>query len=122
MPRRPPEPHVGHRVRQLRLGSGMTQEQLAERSHVAPETISRIERGKLVPAVDVLVGIASVLEVTLDELVLTTKPLKKRTTGLRPAVQRIVALVEPLSDAEIDDVRESLMAILRVGGRHPPRR
>lgn len=89
MPRRPPEPHVGHRVRQLRLGSGMTQEQLAERSHVAPETISRIERGKLVPAVDVLVGIASVLEVTLDELVLTTKPLKKRTTGLRPAVQRI---------------------------------
>jgi transcriptional regulator with XRE-family HTH domain len=115
MPRRPPEPHVGQHVRRARVSAGLTQAQLAERVEAAIETISRIERGKLAPSVDLLSRIAKAVGTTVDEL-LAARPTK-RTSGARPAVQRVVALLDPLSDAEVDDVRRSITALLKIGGR-----
>ena len=115
MPRRPPEPHVGLRVRRFRVAAGLTQAQLAERVEAAVETISRIERGKLAPSVDLLGRIAKAVGTTIDEL-LASKPGKK-ASGVRASVQRVVALLDPLTDAEVDDVRRSIKALLTIGGR-----
>ena len=115
MPRRPPEPDVGRRIRQQRLRQGLTQSQLAERVGAADETISRIERGKLAPSVDMLGRIAGVLGVSVDALL--TKPVtKKRAPGERLALQRVVALIEPLTDAQLDELHRALKALLRLGG------
>lgn len=114
MPRRPAEPHVGLRVRRLRVAAGLTQAQLAERVEAANETISRIERGKLAPSVDLLGKIAKAVGTTIDD-VLSTKAPKKG--AVRASVQRVVALLDPLTDTEVDDVRRSLTSLLKIGGR-----
>ncbi len=114
MPRRPPEPHVGLRVRRIRVAAGLTQAQLAERVEAANETISRIERGKLAPSVDLLGRIAKAAGTTIDD-VLSTKAPKK--AGVRASVQRVVALLDPLTDNEVDAVRQSITVLLRIGGR-----
>jgi len=120
MPRRPPEPHVGLRVRQLRLATGLTQAELAERVEAAPETVSRVERGKLAPSADLVERIATALGVKTDD-VLSRKPVKKKAEH-RPAIQRVVALLEPMTDTEVDAVRNAVMTLLRVGGRVAPPR
>lgn len=120
MPRRPPEPHVGLRVRQLRLTTGLTQAELAERAEAAPETISRLERGKLAPSADLVERIALALGVKADD-VLSRRPVKKKAEH-RPAIQRVVALLEPLSDADVDAIRGAITALLRVGSRGAPPR
>jgi transcriptional regulator with XRE-family HTH domain len=94
---------------------GITQAELAERIDAAPETVSRVERGRLAPSADLVVRIASALGVKVDD-VLSKKPVKK-TVEIRPAIQRVVALLEPMSDAEVDSVRGAITALLRVGGR-----
>ena len=56
---------VGARVAQLRKERRVTQEQLAERVGVAPQTIRRIERGTSTPPLGRLLDIASALGVQL---------------------------------------------------------
>ncbi len=115
MPRRPPEPHVGRRVRHLRMEAGLTQGQLAEKVEAADETISRIERGKLAPSVNLLAKISKALAVTVDDVLSSKAP--KRKVGVRASVQRVVALLEPLTDPEVDEIRRSISGLLKIGAR-----
>lgn len=48
----------GRRVREVRHGAGMTQEDLAERAGLHPTFISNVERGYRVPSVPTLLRIA----------------------------------------------------------------
>ena len=59
---------LGSRVRQLRVASGMTQEQLAEACGLDRKTVNRFETGALSPAVDRLFVIADALGVTASQL------------------------------------------------------
>ena len=61
------EKMLGQRVAAYRKASRLTQERLAEQVHVAPETISRLERGVTVPSILTLAGIASALDVELGD-------------------------------------------------------
>ncbi len=62
------ERKLGRRVAEYRKARGLTQAQLAERSHVATETISRLERGAAIPSIARLASVAQVLGVELHEL------------------------------------------------------
>ena len=59
---------VRARVRGLRQAMGWSLDVLAERSGLSPSTISRIETGKRVISLDVLVPLARALQVDLDAL------------------------------------------------------
>jgi transcriptional regulator with XRE-family HTH domain len=61
--------YIGHRLRQLRKRSLMTQEQLAERSSVAVSTIIRIERNQVEPHGSTIRKLAEALGVDPHELV-----------------------------------------------------
>ncbi|MFH1469397.1 MAG: helix-turn-helix transcriptional regulator [Pseudomonadota bacterium] len=61
--------HVGHRVQDARRMRKLTQEQLAERSGLAPPTLSRIERGRQAPSLRALERIAEALGVSVASLV-----------------------------------------------------
>ncbi len=53
---------VGRNVRRLRLASGMTQEQFAERSGFSQQYISDLERGRRNPTIVSLFELAQALE------------------------------------------------------------
>lgn len=60
---------MGERIKTGRKLHGITQEKLAEEIDVSPSYISEIERGSSICSLEVLVAIASVLDLNLDNLV-----------------------------------------------------
>ena len=59
---------LGTKIKTLRLGASMTQEQLANRLGVSPQAVSKWERGCTYPDLALLLPIARLFDVTLDEL------------------------------------------------------
>jgi transcriptional regulator with XRE-family HTH domain len=59
---------LGVRISQLRLGAGMTQAKLAEKSNLSIDSISRIERGDRAPSLESLEKIAEALGIDPGEL------------------------------------------------------
>lgn len=55
-------------LRKIRKRKGLTQEQLAQLSHIHRVSIARYETGKVKPNVDCLKRLAIALDVTTDEL------------------------------------------------------
>ncbi len=58
----------GQVIQRIRKERGMTQEQLGEMIDVAPNSISRIERGLLIPALPTLVDICNALGTGADSI------------------------------------------------------
>lgn len=56
---------IGAMVRELRLGAGLSQEELAQRSGMTQPALSRLERGGGIPTITVLDRIADALHATL---------------------------------------------------------
>lgn len=61
-------PPIGQNIRNLRLADGMTQRQLAYHLRVSTQAVSKWERGQAYPDMTLLVPIARLFSVTLDEL------------------------------------------------------
>src|SRR3954451_1686646 len=59
---------VGHRIRALREGMGLSLRDLAERSGVSAPMLSQVERGETSPTLAVAQRIASGLELSLSQL------------------------------------------------------
>lgn len=100
---------VGLRIRQLRLGGRLTQEQLAERAGLSYKFIGEVERGTGNPTVDSLAAIARAMNIDLTEFF---KISEKSTAP---------ALVE-LSEADLTEIREALTKVEHVLGRLMPAR
>ena len=65
---------VRTRLRSLRQSLGWSLDALAERSHLSPSTISRLETGKRSVSLDVLVPLARALQIDLDSLLEADTP------------------------------------------------
>src|SRR5690606_11970214 len=109
---------IPHNLRRLRQQAGMTQAAVAEAADVADATISRIERGRFLPSQALLERLAQAIGVTAADLVKTTKKAPKPT--MRPSEARLLALVRPLDDAQVDDIVRAVKLLLAVG-RHAGR-
>lgn len=59
---------LGERIRQLRQAKGISQEELAFKINSARNFIGCIERGEKSPSIYVLYKIASILDVSIDNL------------------------------------------------------
>lgn len=59
---------VRTRLRTLRHSLGWSLDELAQRSHLSPSTISRIETGKRGISIDVLIALATALQIDLNSL------------------------------------------------------
>jgi putative transcriptional regulator len=60
---------MGARIRKLRDQRGWSQANLAARSSISREYLARMETGRQDPRISVMVRLAKVLRVTVDELV-----------------------------------------------------
>jgi len=109
---------IGTRVRALREVRGLTQERLAAMIERSVETVSNVERGRVLPGLDVLAEIARCLGAPLGELI------EAPAEGARPArVQletRIQSLVRELPDADVRLVLGQVEVVHSLSGeRHP---
>jgi putative transcriptional regulator len=57
-----------NKIKELRAGRGLTQEELAQKVGVRRETIVFLEAGKYNPSLKLAHEVALVLDVTIDEL------------------------------------------------------
>lgn len=59
---------LGASIARMRLSRGLTQEQVAERLDIGSESISRIERGAVLPPIIRIYQMAEVFDCRVDEL------------------------------------------------------
>ena len=66
---------LGKKIRLLRLGNNMTQEQLAEKLNVTPQSVSKWENDITAPDIQLFPELSVIFGVTIDELFsITMKP------------------------------------------------
>lgn len=107
--------NIGANVRRLRVRAGLTQGQLAERAEIADATVSRVERNRLEPSSELLAKLAGALRVKADDLLGPAKDNGK--PKYRASVAKLVAVVEDLDDAQVDDVTKAVKLLLAAGRR-----
>ena len=85
--------NFGNKLRMLRTGQKMTQQQLADRLGVAKSVISYYESGDRFPSYDVLIKIARTFHATTDYLLDIEKQRVIDVTGLSEENISIVTMV-----------------------------
>lgn len=65
---------LGMRIRDIRQQRQFTSKALAEMAGIAPSHLSNIERAHAVPSLEAVVAIVSVLDVSMDYIVLGIRP------------------------------------------------
>ena len=63
----------------LRKASGMSQSQLAKKLNIGPSAVGMYEQGRRIPAIDILIQMATLFGVSLDYLVTGTETLNSIT-------------------------------------------
>lgn len=86
---------IGEKICHYRQLKKLTQEELASRIGVTPQAVSKWERENGLPDVNVLAGIASVLEVSADELLGIEKSFTEKSDILAKDIKTCLA-AEPL--------------------------
>lgn len=82
-------------LKQLRLSHNLSQTQLAKKLNVSPKTISNWENERNLPDIELVIKIARILDVTIDELIignnqLEAKLIKDSHNSFRDTVMAIV--------------------------------
>jgi len=78
----------GMRIKELRTGRKLSQEQLAEKAGISSKYLSRIEMGQHFPSIDILIKLAKALNVELRDFfefvhkVKNTRELKRSLNNL----------------------------------------
>ena len=73
------------KLKLMRKEAGLTQEELAGRLHITRQAVSNYEQGRGYPSIDILVSVAELFKVTLDELL--------SANGVRRQTRLILALL-----------------------------
>lgn len=85
---------LGQNITRWRKVLGLTQDQLALRLEVEPETISRFERAATLPSLSTLTRLAEVLGATVAQL------LGEELPPPRSNVEKLAAWLTPLSERD----------------------
>ncbi len=89
-------------IQRTRKERGMTQEQLAEKTDVSSNSISRIERGQLVPALSTLIDICNALNIGADAVLaayisadtpIRWTPLAEKLAGIELEKQHKIRII-----------------------------
>ena len=107
---------IGARVRALRNEAGLTQAEIAEAAGITPESMSRIERGRLSPSTDLVTRLAAAIGVVPGALFERGPAALKKPT-LRAVDRRLLQVVRDLPEPQVEDVVRGLRLLIEVG-RH----
>jgi len=88
--------NFGERLKALRMGQKLTQQQLATRLGVTKSIVSYYESGDRYPSYDVLIKIAGLFHITTDQLLGLER---QRTIDVSALTEAQVAVVESVVEA-----------------------
>ena len=94
---------LGHRIKTLRQGLGISQDELAKRLEVTPQHISAIELDKRVPSLNFLARLAEQFDVTTDYLI---------TGEQKGAIDPIIAIIA--DNSLPDEAKTALTTLVRL--------
>jgi transcriptional regulator with XRE-family HTH domain len=108
--------NFGHKLRQLRIKKGLTQQQLAERlGYVTNSYISDVESGHFIPSRDKLKKIAKALDVPFK--VLEDMLLESRLEALGIKEPELISLFKDIPSLPEKDKRAIINAYLSIKER-----
>ena len=96
---------LGLNISARRKSLGWTQEYLTQRMEVDTETISRFERGMTCPSLKSISKLASILSITIADL------LGETTPPIPSQIEVVSKLLEPLNHEDRNYVTESLKSL-----------
>ena len=99
------ERRLGRNLSTRRKALGLTQEFVAQQLGVEPETISRFERGVTTPALKTIEKLATVLSITIAELLQESAPAEP------VAGELLGAMLQPLGEADQRFVLEATSSL-----------
>jgi transcriptional regulator with XRE-family HTH domain len=91
---------IGENIRRIREEKKLSQKELAAAIEVAPTQYSRVETGKVMPALKTLIKIAKTLDVPLDVLVNADSNAAAEVTVKDKSLFDKVRLIDELPDNE----------------------
>ena len=69
---------INKKLKDARLNSGLTQEQVAEKIMVSRQTISNWETGKSLPDIVSIINMSDLYQISLDELLKGDQKMKEK--------------------------------------------
>ena len=106
---------IGQKVKQIRLGKGVTQEQLAEAVGVGVTHISHLETGSGTVSLKVFLAIVNYLECSSDEI------LCKEITTARPIVNSwLTELVADCDQTEVKIIADTVSTLKQTLRKNKP--
>ncbi|NPV43221.1 MAG: helix-turn-helix transcriptional regulator [Firmicutes bacterium] len=103
--------YIGNRIRQLRIKSGLTQEQLGEKSNLHYSYIGQVERGDKVPSLKTLKKITKALNTSLDYLLEPEEEYRVKSDR-ELLKQELVSLLKNRSNKEMEMILNIIRTIL----------
>jgi transcriptional regulator with XRE-family HTH domain len=95
---------IAEAIRKSRRRKDMTQEELAEKIGLQPESVSNIERGSVVPTLETFAKLVPVLGLDVAKL-FDGKPAERKVSAKRQRLEDDVRdIVESLDDDRVRDV------------------
>ena len=94
----------GANIAALRIKQDMTQSKLADRLSVTGQTVSKYEQGRSFPEITILVSMAEIFGVTLDELIKEGNPTETEATVLKSAALKKDIPIDIIKDEAVSDI------------------
>lgn len=93
---------LGNRIKKIRQQAGMSQEELAFKSHISTTYLGQLERAEKSPTLDVLIKISNAFGISLSELfAFETDPDTKTDSTY---LNKINAQLSSLSEKELAEI------------------
>ncbi|RKH36367.1 XRE family transcriptional regulator [Corallococcus praedator] len=111
---------IGGAAREARTHLGLTQAEVAEKLGLAHMVYSRLERGKMLPSVQTLLRMCSVLRISSDELLGNVSPeeASKAARSERgqvgtPKLRQLTGLARKMDEDQLDALVTVAQVLLR---------
>ena len=101
---------IGKRIQSARKDAHMTQEDLAVKCGCTGKYVSNIETGKKTPSLDLLTKISSVLEVTVDSLLIDS-PLAFSKYYVDTVIEKKISLLSKPYLVALNEALDSLLKL-----------
>jgi transcriptional regulator with XRE-family HTH domain len=105
---------IATRVKAARLAREWSQEELATRIGKTPESISNIERAKQLPALDTLLDLSRVLDLSTTDMIEASKDGRKLSRERADNEAKLFIVIQGLSDTAVAIAVQQIEALTKV--------
>lgn len=105
---------IATRVRAARLARNWSQEELAARIGKTPESVSNIERAKQLPALDTLLDLADVLDLSVIEMIELSQDNRPLSRERADTEAKIGIVLRGLSDTAASIALQQIEALTKI--------